>query len=142
MLLLVAAVLLHLLPRITPALPVNPDSIDPSSEEASVLTCTDPDFAGTCTLHATPLGNNNCISLDGTATSIQPDNGLDCIFYSNGVCRTFLSPATESFALRYPGSSDLAKSGWTEQVLSYSCVGLNTTDYANVRVPAVGGPQS
>lgn len=61
---------------------------------------------------------------------------------SNGVCRTFLSPATESFALRYPGSSDLAKSGWTEQVLSYSCVGLNTTDYANVRVPAVGGPQS
>lgn len=47
-----------------------------------LLTCTGINFSGECTHQTVALGNNNCLSLDGTALSLQPDNGLDCIFYA------------------------------------------------------------
>ncbi|KAB2579713.1 uncharacterized protein LTHEOB_7268 [Lasiodiplodia theobromae] len=152
---LTTATFFFLLPYIAIAIPVNPDSIDTS---ASVLLCSEINYNGICTQHATPLGNNNCNSIDGdssTVKSIKTDDDLDCIFYSyvnpflssdaicvptqttnhsNGVCRTFLDPAAESLTVHSPGNADLAaNSGWTRPLLSYTCVSVKTTEYAKNR---------
>ncbi|KAL0258815.1 hypothetical protein SLS55_006319 [Diplodia seriata] len=113
------------------AIPINPDSADNSADKASVLICTDINYTGTCTAHPTLLGNNNCNYIDGDSSSvhsIKPDNGLDCIFYSNGVCRTFLDPSTESLTILSPGNANLVTiSGWTQPLLSYTCVSVKAT---------------
>ncbi|KAF4313509.1 hypothetical protein GTA08_BOTSDO00311 [Botryosphaeria dothidea] len=137
MLVLLATLLLQFVHHLALAHPVNPDSID-TSVQASLLTCTGINFSGECTRQTVALGNNNCLSLDGTALSLQPDNGLDCIFYANGVCRTFLDPAAESLRVFYPGNADLS-AGWSP--LSFSCVALNTTEFAEENVEEEEGLQ-
>ncbi|KAH7061471.1 hypothetical protein B0J12DRAFT_695616 [Macrophomina phaseolina] len=150
MLFLLTALFLQLPRYIVFAHPVLPDSVDTSIEPTlhisspstrliqntqqipdnsqQLLLCTGPHFTGDCThQNVTALGNDHCLSLDGTAMSVQPGSGLDCMFYANGVCRTFLDPAGESLRLFYPGEEDLS-GRWSP--LSYSCVQLNGTVFA------------
>ncbi|OJD31763.1 uncharacterized protein BKCO1_4400014 [Diplodia corticola] len=149
-----AAAFLLLMPYIASAIPISPDSVD----TASVLLCTDVNYTGTCTSYPTLLGNDNCNSIDSdssTVKSIKTDDGLDCIFYSyvsissqvpsssspimptkrhhsNGVCRTFFDPSTESLTVRAPGNADLgAISGWIQPLLSYECVSVKATEFAS-----------
>ncbi|EKG21945.1 hypothetical protein MPH_00866 [Macrophomina phaseolina MS6] len=128
MLFLLTALFLQLPRYVVFAHPVLPDSVDTSIEPTQLLLCTGPHFTGDCThQNVTALGNDHCLSLDGTAMSVQPGSGLDCMFYANGVCRTFLDPAGESLRLFYPGEEDLS-GRWSP--LSYSCVQLNGTVFA------------
>ncbi|KZM21482.1 uncharacterized protein EKO05_0006303 [Ascochyta rabiei] len=121
----------HLHDRAEPAPPVDVSGVVTSDDKtddelAGVYICEDNAWGGACTHTYSRLGSDplDCTIIDGRASSIGPDPGYHCIFYTNSFCATLTTDRSETLTLSYPGSDNL---GFTEQgdfndrVLSYSC---------------------
>jgi hypothetical protein len=48
---------------------------------SKVYVCSDVNWGGNCVHYVQPAGSDNCVTLDGTASSIGPAPGFSCIFY-------------------------------------------------------------
>ncbi|OCK79648.1 hypothetical protein K432DRAFT_443726 [Lepidopterella palustris CBS 459.81] len=105
------------LPAIS-ALPPSPIGTS-KRDNSGVYICSDINWGSTCVHLVAPLGGQDCIKLDGTASSIGPDQGLTCTFYRNGFCDDL---GDKPLTLKYPGVKDLTTIGWNDQARSYSCV--------------------
>jgi hypothetical protein len=108
-----------------------------------VYICSDVFWGGECEHKFGPKGSSDeaCTVLDGTASSIGPDQGFDCIFYtfvyngipplttrstntsdSNAYCRQF--NATDHVWLKAPGEPNLLvldKGDYNDKFYSYQC---------------------
>ncbi|KAI8934693.1 hypothetical protein NX059_008384 [Plenodomus lindquistii] len=101
-------------------------SVPTPSALAGVYICTDINWSGSCTHTFTPLGSapSSCTTLNGTASSIGPDVGVRCRFYTNSYCDTIFTDESDFITLSYPGTSDLRnseKGDWNDRVFSFLC---------------------
>ncbi|KAF2024356.1 hypothetical protein EK21DRAFT_78895, partial [Setomelanomma holmii] len=92
-----------------------------------VYICTDINWAGNCTHYQRPLGSgpDDCTKLDGDASSIGPDWGFTCTFYTNTFCDKIRSNQTDWIELSYPGIANLRsteKGDFNDNVYSYVCL--------------------
>ncbi|KAF2497359.1 hypothetical protein BU16DRAFT_559109 [Lophium mytilinum] len=97
----------------------------PGCAQAGVYVCSDPYWQGNCVYHCGPFGSNpdtQCTKLDGSASSIGPDAGIKCNFFTNGYCDSL--PGESQITLQYPGNDNLASIGWDNKVASYACFAL------------------
>lgn len=91
------------------------------NDTANVYVCEHVNWGGKCSNISYTLGSGDCVSLDGTASSIRPAAGFSCTFYKNVFCRTF--DGSESLKLKDPGSSDLTKEAgnWNDAAWGFQC---------------------
>ncbi|KAK7183814.1 hypothetical protein DPSP01_004438 [Paraphaeosphaeria sporulosa] len=96
----------------------------PTAELANVYVCEHINWGGACVNVLYAIDSGDCVSLDGTASSIRPDKGFSCTFYKNGSCRTFDGSA--SLKLQDPGSADLTKEAgeWNDAARGFQCFRL------------------
>ncbi|KAH6493814.1 hypothetical protein HBI55_119690 [Parastagonospora nodorum] len=94
---------------------------------AGVYICTLANFTGACTHHLSPASSapSACVQLDGTASSVGPDKGFECTFFTNAFCDRVLSDGSDAFSVGWPGYKDLKVLGrqWDDGVRSYYCLG-------------------
>ncbi|KAF1360067.1 hypothetical protein EJ07DRAFT_117554 [Lizonia empirigonia] len=92
-----------------------------------VYICEDVAWGGQCTYTLSPLGSDpsDCTVIpNDRASSIGPDAGFYCIFYTNAFCAPILSDGSDSFGLAYPGCENLGftkKGDFNDRLLSYQC---------------------
>ncbi|KAH7392711.1 hypothetical protein BKA66DRAFT_412464, partial [Pyrenochaeta sp. MPI-SDFR-AT-0127] len=94
-----------------------------------VYICEDHNWGGNCEHKLTPLGSSDddCTRLDGTASSIGPDVGFKCLFYTNSDCRPFARDGSDFVELTYPGNANLLvtdKGDYNDKLYSYLCFKL------------------
>ncbi|KAL1601093.1 hypothetical protein SLS59_005763 [Nothophoma quercina] len=94
--------------------------------EYSVYYCEDNAWGGACKHVLSPLGSDpeKCTTIDGRASSIGPDPGYYCIFYTNALCAPIASDGSDSLTLTYPGTDNLSatqKGNFNDRLLSYNC---------------------
>ncbi|KAF3048123.1 hypothetical protein E8E12_010588 [Didymella heteroderae] len=113
-------------------------------DEAGVFYCKDVGWGGDCIYRRTPLGSDpkDCTQLNLPASSVGPDEGYYCIFYTqvpqriilclprilirrrNAVCAPLASDGSDTLSLTYPGTDNLgftAKGDFNDRLLSYQC---------------------
>lgn len=93
---------------------------------AGVYICVDINWGGDCTHHSAPVGSapSACTTLNGTASSVGPDKGFSCNFYSNSYCDALFTDGRDIITLAYPGAPDLRstdKGDWNDRVYSFQC---------------------
>ncbi|KAF1834527.1 hypothetical protein BDW02DRAFT_477501, partial [Decorospora gaudefroyi] len=106
--------------------PVSTGTAVPVDEPAGVYVCSDTNWGGTCEHKLTQPGGSDmeCTPLSGTESSIGPDPGFLCEFYTNAVCRRILTDGSDFLELTYPGIADLRqtpKGDLNDAILSYLC---------------------
>ncbi|KAF9698069.1 hypothetical protein EKO04_003480 [Ascochyta lentis] len=121
----------HLHDRAEPAPPVEVPSVVTTDDTddydvAGVYICEDDAWRGVCTHTYSRLGSNpnDCTIINGRASSIGPDPGYYCIFYTNALCASLTPDRSDTLTLSYPGSDNLGftfKGNFNDLVLSYSC---------------------
>lgn len=86
--------------RLPPHPPSPSRSRSRSNTWAQVYVCEHVNWEGKCVNIPYAIGSGDCISLDGTASSIRPDKGFSCTFYkcvfpsfSHPHCPAYLSAA-------------------------------------------------
>ncbi|KAF3008692.1 hypothetical protein E8E13_009350 [Curvularia kusanoi] len=112
----------------------NASDKDVAQEElAGVYYCDDIAWGGLCTYLRKPIGGgpDNCTTIGERASSIGPDPGIYCIFYTcgvpfhvNSVCDSIASDLSDQLTLSFPGSDDLthtAKGDYNDNLRSYHC---------------------
>ncbi|OCL13499.1 hypothetical protein AOQ84DRAFT_225354 [Glonium stellatum] len=87
-------------------------------DNSGVYVCSDVNWGGDCVHYVQAVGGNDCIKLDGTASSIGPDPGFSCTFYKNVFCDDL---GDGTLNLEYPGDSSMPD-GWNDAVYSFVCV--------------------
>ncbi|KAF1924631.1 uncharacterized protein M421DRAFT_424512 [Didymella exigua CBS 183.55] len=97
-----------------------------ADDEAGVFYCQDVDWQGECVYNTTALGSDpkDCAQLNLPASSIGPDEGYYCIFYTNAVCAPIASDGSDALTLSFPGSANLMqtdKGDFNDRLLSYQC---------------------
>ncbi|KAF1851907.1 uncharacterized protein K460DRAFT_43708 [Cucurbitaria berberidis CBS 394.84] len=102
---------------------------EPVEESAGVYICEDYNWGGKCEYKLSPLGSSDedCTILDGTASSIGPDVGFQCLFFTNGYCRSLANDGLDTLILTYPGNSNLLvteKGDFNDKFHSYLCFKL------------------
>ncbi|QDS67475.1 hypothetical protein FKW77_000966 [Venturia effusa] len=117
-------------------------------EDTGVYICRDVDWT-TCEHVLTKWGNTTsdavCLQLDGQASAVGPDPGLECVLYSSIDCK-----GTDSLKLQYPGYNWLGSVNWNDKAKSYQCYWINralavgtktssSSTSGEVETPAVGG---
>ncbi|KAJ8107861.1 hypothetical protein OPT61_g8575 [Boeremia exigua] len=93
---------------------------------AGVYICEDVAWGGECTHHVTPLGSDPeaCTIIDPRASSIGPDEGFYCLFYTNAFCAPLASDGSDTLSLSYPGTDNLLvtqKGDYNDRLHSYQC---------------------
>ncbi|CAO2650978.1 Nn.00g092750.m01.CDS01 [Neocucurbitaria sp. VM-36] len=106
-------------------------SIPEPEEKAGVYICEDHNWGGKCEHHLSPLGSSeeDCTQLDGTASSIGPDIGFQCLFFTNSYCRPLASDGSDTLGLTYPGNANLLvteNGNFNDKVYSYLCFKLDS----------------
>ncbi|KAF2130803.1 hypothetical protein P153DRAFT_286979, partial [Dothidotthia symphoricarpi CBS 119687] len=96
-----------------------------------VYICEDHHWGGKCEYKVSHLGSapEDCVELDGSASSIGPDQGYYCIFYTQGsplnaFCRRLASDGSDNISVSYPGEPNLLDThagNWNDKVRSYNC---------------------
>ncbi|KAL1644124.1 hypothetical protein SLS61_008954 [Didymella pomorum] len=104
-----------------------------TEDEAGVFYCKDVGWGGDCIYRKTPLGSDpkDCTQLNMEASSVGPDEGYYCIFYTNAVCDPIASDGSDTLSLKYPGNDNIgftAKGNFNDRLLSYQC--FTDEDYA------------
>ncbi|KAF7570589.1 hypothetical protein PtrCC142_006067 [Pyrenophora tritici-repentis] len=115
-----------LITLVSSASPSSTTAADPSDTPAGIYVCSDIHWGGICEHKFTPLGSSDsdCTVLTGRDSSIGPDKGFFCEFYTNAYCRKFLSDESDFLGLTWPGIADLrytAKGDFNDRVFSYAC---------------------
>lgn len=87
-------------------------------DDAGIYVCSDVNWGGNCVHYVQPVGGGNCVTLDGTASSIGPDPGFSCTFFKNGLCDDL---GDGTLHLEYPGVSSMPDR-WNDAVRSFVCV--------------------
>ncbi|KAF2675948.1 hypothetical protein K458DRAFT_323206, partial [Lentithecium fluviatile CBS 122367] len=88
-----------------------------------VFVCEHVFWGGKCEAKSYNLGTDECSLLDEQTSSVRPDPGFLCIFYTNAVCRDF-NDGNDSIALKYPGSDDLCETDegdFNDQLRAFQC---------------------
>ncbi|CAA9959949.1 hypothetical protein PTMSG1_03357 [Pyrenophora teres f. maculata] len=82
---------------------------NPGGMPAGVYVCSNINWGGICEHKFTPLGgsDSDCTVLTGRESSVGPDEGFFCEFYTNAYCRKLLSDGSDFLGLAWPGSADL-----------------------------------
>ncbi|RMZ74261.1 hypothetical protein GMOD_00003273 [Pyrenophora seminiperda CCB06] len=111
---------------VSPALPTNTVTTFPDGSLAGVYICSDINWGGTCEHKFTSLGgsDSDCTLLTGQESSIGPDAGFFCEFYTNAYCRKLLDDESDYLGLAWPGIADLrdtAKGDYNDRLFSYAC---------------------
>jgi len=93
---------------------------------AGVYICSDINWSGICKHYLTPIGSSPsaCTLLNGTASSIGPDMGFTCDFYTNSYCDTIFNDRHDVITLEYPGTADLRnlqQGDYNDDFYSYQC---------------------
>ncbi|KAF2624247.1 hypothetical protein BU25DRAFT_424328 [Macroventuria anomochaeta] len=93
---------------------------------AGVYYCEDIAWGGACQHVVSPLGSDpeKCTMIDSRASSIGPDPGYYCIFYTNAFCAPIASDGSDTLTLTYPGNDNLGfteKGDFNDRLLSYNC---------------------
>ncbi|KAH6870754.1 hypothetical protein BKA58DRAFT_402255 [Alternaria rosae] len=109
-------------------LPVAPSaSVSPVPEDlAGVYVCDDINWNGACSHHFTKPGGSDidCAQLSGRESSIGPDPGFLCEFFTNSYCKKEASNESDFLSLSWPGNPDLRstdKGNLNDKLLSYVC---------------------
>lgn len=103
-----------------------PTNVAEPSTLAGVYICSDINWSGNCKHYLTPIGSSPsaCTLLDGTASSIGPDMGFSCNFYTNSYCDSIFNDRHDVIALAYPGTADLRRlpqGDYNDDFYSYQC---------------------
>ncbi|KAF1917028.1 hypothetical protein BDU57DRAFT_415851, partial [Ampelomyces quisqualis] len=99
----------------------------PHLTPTQVFICEHINWGGQCEHKYRPTGTSDgdCTVLDGEASSIGPDKGWTCLFYTNAFCRALAGDGSDVLQVEYPGIGDLGradKGGWNDRARSYWCV--------------------
>ncbi|KAJ4381074.1 hypothetical protein N0V86_003421 [Didymella sp. IMI 355093] len=91
-----------------------------------VFYCKDVGWGSDCVYRTTPLGSDpkDCTELNLPASSVGPDKGYYCIFYTNAFCAPIASDRSDQLTLTYPGTDNLgftSKGDFNDRLLSYQC---------------------
>ncbi|KAF1941978.1 hypothetical protein EJ02DRAFT_434342 [Clathrospora elynae] len=97
--------------------------------KAGVYVCEDINWGGKCEHKFSPLGSSDadCTLLAGTESSIGPDIGFYCEFYTNAYCRKLMNNGSDFLGIYYPGTADLrstAKGNMNDRFYSYICLNM------------------
>ncbi|KAH7398881.1 hypothetical protein DE146DRAFT_510552 [Phaeosphaeria sp. MPI-PUGE-AT-0046c] len=100
---------------------------------AGVYICNDVDWSGTCIHHfSNPTSSDSdCVQLDGTASSVGPDEGFVCWFFTNAYCRPLQSDGLDFIQLSYPGTKNMLqtyKGDLNDKIHSYFCLPEKESD--------------
>ncbi|KAF2829810.1 hypothetical protein CC86DRAFT_285274 [Ophiobolus disseminans] len=98
-----------------------------TNQPCQVFICADANWGGACEKKFIPLGSSPdvCTVLDGTASSIGPDQGFTCLFYTNAICTTLDSKGSDYIKLTHPGNANVGytdKGNFNDKLLSVQCV--------------------
>lgn len=65
------------------------------------------------------------MQLDGTASSVGPDEGFVCWFFTNAYCRPLSSDGSDFIQLKYPGNGNVLETyngDFNDKINSYFCL--------------------
>ncbi|KAI4657847.1 uncharacterized protein J4E78_006236 [Alternaria triticimaculans] len=102
-------------------------SVSPVPEDlAGVYVCDDINWNGACSHHFTKPGGSDidCAQLSGRESSIGPDPGFLCEFFTNNSCHKTPGVESDFLSLSWPGNADLRstdKGDLNDKFLSYVC---------------------
>ncbi|KAH6618856.1 hypothetical protein C7974DRAFT_401019 [Boeremia exigua] len=95
-------------------------------DKAGVYLCEDVGWGGACAHDFVPLGSGpaSCVAMDSKTSSVGPDEGSWCVFYTNAFCQPLASDGSDALTLHHPGSANLIqtdKGNLNDRLLSYHC---------------------
>ncbi|EON62901.1 hypothetical protein W97_02126 [Coniosporium apollinis CBS 100218] len=111
----------------SPALPAPTAYLDrrqyPPAPNMGFYICNGAYWSGVCK-HVASIEdvcvNLNTLDWTGNITSIAPDPGVSCYVHSGYGCDAE-DPNSDMWGYRYPGTGDITRSSWSENILSWKC---------------------